>query len=471
MSGNCIYLNSIGIDIGTTTTQVIFSRLEVANTAPGQLASTMEIVRRQILYQGQIHFTPLRDPYTIDAQGVRGLVEEEFQKSGLNKDDIHTGAVIITGQSAKKQNAREIACLLADITGNFVVVTAGPHIEAFLAGKGSGAAERSKKKGSIVANVDIGGGTTNIAVFRDGSPIDSCCLNIGGRLLRISPEGTVTFVSAEARPFMDQLGLDIYQGKKVTVEQLRQLTGGLASALRKVFVEPGGEELKLLFTTGGLRLNYTVDEIIFSGGVADYIYQPGTPGSLGEICFYGDIGPLLGAAIRDSFSLPVIAAKPPETIRATVTGAGVQSLQLSGSTILVNQEVLPIKNIPVIKVMDLNDREGIVRTINTIVEESKPTGLALALGQISPVSFVNIYRVVKQVTGIIDELRDSDLPLILITENDCALVLGQTMGTVAADFGVMCIDQIAVDEGDYLDIGSPIEDKAVPVVIKTLLFG
>ncbi len=493
------HLTSVGIDIGTTTTQVIFSRLQIANTLPTQISPRLEITNRQILSRGEIHFTPLLDPSTIDAEGVKAIVDLEFRRAGLQKTDIDTGAIIITGQSVKKNNAQEVAHRLAEVSGDFVVATAGPHLEGFLAGRGSGAATRSKARGTVIANIDIGGGTSNLAVFKDGSPIDSCCLNIGGRLLRIIPEGIVTSISEEVAPFIANLGFDIQLNKQVTIPQLRQFTDVLAVILIMVIFKDYNqlkviEQLKLskelttpseylryLLVTEELQHNYQIDEIMFSGGVADYIYPAevvddnyrcNDAGSLVDICCYGDVGPLLGASLREALNhVPLTITRPAETIRATVTGAGVQSLRLSGATILIEQDLLPLKNIPVLKINDLAECNAVIRAINVIVQENGGVGIALALHHISLHSFADIRRTAEQISAICQALPAEHLPVIIITEQDCALVLGQTLRMSTSNRKIMCIDQIPVEEGDYIDIGSPIDNKAVPVVVKTLLFG
>ncbi len=467
MNGNGISLNSVGIDIGTTTTQLVFSCLHIANTLPGHMAPKLEIIAREILYRSKIYFTPLLDQFTIDYQAVRNIIDKEFQHAGLKTTDIHTGAVIVTGQSAKKNNAAEITHTLAGFSGNFVVAAAGPHIESLLAGRGAGAAARSAGQGNVVANIDIGGGTANIAVFKNGAAIDSCCFNIGGRLIKVASDGTVTYIANDLVSFIDQLGLIIRPGESVTIQQLQHLAVALAYVLLSA-VSPADEQGQQLLVTEKLRLNYTIDEIMFSGGVADYVYHDGPAGSLAEICRYGDIGPLLGAAVRQIFAhSPVPVIRPRETIRATVIGAGVQSLRLSGSTVLVNRDLLPLKNIPVVKINDLSDQATIIRLIQVMVRESRPEGIALAIGQIKPTSDC-INCAAGQIRDIYKAFEG--LLLVIIIRNDCALALGQAVGTLVHNNNIMCLDQVPVDEGDYIDIGLPIDNKAVPVVIKTLLF-
>ena len=189
-------LLSVGIDLGTTTTQMILSRLRVENTASAFSVPRMEIVDREILYRGEIHFTPLLSPDTIDAEAVRGILAGEYEKAGIHADRIQTGAVIITGETARKHNAKEVLKALSDYAGRFVVATAGPALESVLAARGAGADAAAKRLGRYVLHMDIGGGTSNLALFDpDGQLLETGCLNVGGRLMKFSPDGAVTYVS------------------------------------------------------------------------------------------------------------------------------------------------------------------------------------------------------------------------------------------------------------------------------------
>ena len=138
---------SVGIDIGTSTTQVIFSRLSVENTSGYFTVPKISIVGKDIIYKGEIHRTPLRTRTLIDGEAVRDIVSAEFRKAGFTPSQTETGAVIITGESARKENSEEVLRYLSDFAGEFVVSTAGPDIESIVAGKGSGAAASGDFRG------------------------------------------------------------------------------------------------------------------------------------------------------------------------------------------------------------------------------------------------------------------------------------------------------------------------------------
>ena len=75
-------LLSVGIDIGTSTTQFVLSRLTLENRANPFSVPRVAIAQREVLYRSGIHFTPLLSETVIDAAGVRAIVAEEYRASG-----------------------------------------------------------------------------------------------------------------------------------------------------------------------------------------------------------------------------------------------------------------------------------------------------------------------------------------------------------------------------------------------------
>ena len=154
-------LRSVGLDVGTTSTQMIFSELTVENKASGFAVPEMEIAQRNILYRSPVHFTPLLDEDHVDALALRDIVAAEYRSAGIDRGSVDTGAIIITGETSRKENARAVLDALADFAGEFVVAEAGPDLESVLAAKGAGAVDASARTGKTVLHMDIGGGTSN----------------------------------------------------------------------------------------------------------------------------------------------------------------------------------------------------------------------------------------------------------------------------------------------------------------------
>ena len=430
-------LISVGLDVGTTSTQLIFSKLQVENKAGSFSVPEMAITRRQILYASPVHFTPLRSGDLVDAPALRRIIDEEYRKAGMQKADVDTGAIIITGETSRKENAEAVLHELSGYAGEFVVATAGPDLESVLAAKGAGADAYSEKQGKTVLHMDIGGGTSNLALIRDGKIVETGCLNVGGRLIKFDPAGVITYVS----PVLAGI-CQIKVGERVTRQQLEELARILVSVLEMTAGLRERTALLDRLTTRGTQVVPPKEDLVlsFSGGVADCISR--------EIPWmtFGDLGPILGQAIRGSRLCANSYTLGEETIRATVIGAGCHSAQLSGSTVFHRNIRFPLKNLPVMPFSDAASQGGVLA-----IEE-----VAAGYGQIR----VLAERIAQKVTSG---------PILVCMEQDMAKALGQALALrLPAETPILCIDRVKLSEGSYLDVGEPI-GPALPVVVKTLV--
>lgn len=438
---------SVGIDLGTSTTQMIVSRLQVENTASAFAVPRMEIMERQVLYRSGIHFTPLLSADTLDAEAIRDLIGEEYRRAGISPGDVQTGAVIITGETARKENARQVLEALAEFAGDFVVATAGPALESILAARGAGADKAAKAHGRYVLHMDIGGGTSNLALFDpSGKLIDTGCLNVGGRLIKFDTNGKPTYVSPVLKDF------DVRDPERI----VRELAEVLEEAAG---FRPMDERLQKLITDKTVKLPTEPVLVSFSGGVADLIDRK-EPNWLR----YGDLGVLLGRAIRGSRLCAGKFLLGKETIRATVIGAGSHATELSGSTISYKGIDFPLQNLPVVQLTEASSQE-IKQKIS--VYQSEPVALFLE-GAVSP-SFQQVSELADRITQGTQSLCE---PLVVAVEQDMAKALGQALQIrLGRDKPVICIDGIHIPSGSYLDIAAPVAGgAAVPVIVKTLAF-
>lgn len=441
-------LRSVGLDVGTTSTQMILSELTVENRASSFAVPDMEITDRKVLYKGPVHFTPLLDESHMDGEKLKVLVEAEYRRAGITPDMVDTGAIIITGETSRKENARVVLDALSEMAGDFVVATAGPDLESVLAAKGSGAVEYSRNTGKTVLHMDIGGGTSNLALIREGEIIHTGCLNVGGRLLKLSEAGTVTFVSPVLKPICP-----ISTGQRLEEAQAMELAQTLTRALEMAAgLRPWEEPLTCLLTreASGRIPELTERPVLsFSGGVADCIETVHPWRS------FGDIGPVLGQAIRKSRLCQGEYILGRETIRATVIGAGCHAAQLSGSTVFHRNVTFPIKNVPVAEVAD-------IRHVGQVLARQEGRAV-LALKDAGKASY-------RQIQAMAEVLAPQlKIPVLLCMEQDMAKAFGQALAVrLPEETPVLCIDRVRVREGSYLDIGAPV-GGAMPVVVKTLV--
>jgi len=263
---NSKIIHSVGIDIGTTTTQVIFSRLTLVDRAPASQVSHYEFVEREVIYESPVILTPITaDGYVIPEQ-LHEFILEQFAQAGLELDDIETGAIIITGESSKAKNARESILNLAEQLGDFVVATAGPHLESVIAGRGSGAAEVASREHRCVMNVDIGGGTTNYVVFEGERVVDSACLNVGGHLIETDTEGRVSRIHAPARKIIQSLFGEDLSAAQLSKDHLRRVAACMADLIVSCIKGEPSELASYLLMTPCLA-SVAVDRLYISGGV------------------------------------------------------------------------------------------------------------------------------------------------------------------------------------------------------------
>ena len=447
-------LLSVGLDVGTTSTQIIVSQLSIENKASSFAVPEMEIGERKILYQSPVHFTPLLDESHVNGEKIRALVEAEYAAAGITRADVDTGAVIITGETSRKENARAVLAALSDFAGDFVVATAGPDLESVLAARGAGAVEWSEMTEKRMLHMDIGGGTSNLAWIEAGKIQATGCLNVGGRLIKFDENRRVTYVSSviselcKLKPGDPVTEMDLQPVAELLTQAL-EMAAGLrepTELLEQLWTEEVGEKRAAV---GGK------DPVLsFSGGVADCIQRdlPWTE--------FGDMGPILGRTIRASRLCQGEYRLGDQAIRATVIGAGCHSAQLSGSTVFYRNVAFPMKNLPVAKVEDGFDSGKISETLT----QQEVERVVLALPGIQAPA----YDQVKAMASAIAEGFGSR-PVIVALEQDMAKALGHALALVLPpDREILCIDNVRMDAQSYLDVGAPV-GYALPIVVKTLI--
>lgn len=460
-------LLSVGIDIGTSTTRCVFSRLTLSNTASSFSIPRIRITRKDVLYSGPVRLTPLLGSDTIDAAAVEKMVREDYRAAGVAPGDISLGAVIITGETARKANARAVTQALSELAGDFVVATAGAALEGILAGRGSGAAELSATGGRTVLNLDVGGGTTNMALFEKGDPVCDGCLNLGGRLLRFREDHhTVLSFTDAMSGIAGDCGVVLREGATLADEQIQRLAGRMAALLEEAAgLAPRTPLHDRLTVEHGLPEGIRPDLFAFSGGVADCIYGL-NDGTL-DFC---DMGEAFGRAVaRSRFFEQQRVIRPRETSQATVIGAGAYSAAVSGSTIQYRSMELPVKSLPVASV-PFSSGADIDRLGERIRAQYDVFGgeCAIYMQGIPSPTWADVTSAARAIAPAMRERS----PRVIILREDMAKALGQALSRLwPPDAPFLCLDGIELMYGDTVDIGKPLGGgRVVPVVVRTFAF-
>lgn len=469
-----IELTTVGIDIGSSTSHLMFARVHLQRKAQ-LLSSQFVVVRRDILWRSPILLTPFLADYTIDADRLRTFIDDAYRSAGLAPAAIDSGAVILTGEAIKRTNAQAIAQIFASDAGKFVCASAGHHLECVLAAHGAGATAISRQTHKTVLNVDIGGGTTKFALIQNGEIRSTCAIAVGGRLIAQGGDGGLVRIEDPARQVARSLGIDLRLGHPLETAERERLVDALAEVLVEAMQQqaPGGLAKSLLLTAP-LAADPKPHLITFTGGVSEYIYGR-------ESALFGDIAKPLADRIRHAFSGGRIAVRmmdPGQGIRATVIGASQFSVQVSGKTIHLSDKVdLPVRNVPVVfPSLALHgdfDADSVAAAIGAAMEridadDSQPIALGIRWhGDPYYVRLRELAEGIAQAVGY-----KTRLPLILMVDGDIGGLLGHILEhDLRVTRQIISIDGIQLREFDYVDIGEVIHpNNVVPVIIKSLLF-
>jgi ethanolamine utilization protein EutA len=470
---NEVELLSVGVDIGSSTSHLVFSKL-LLRVDERSLNRRFIIEDRNILYEGRIIDTPLLQDNTVDTTKLTDFFKKEYKRAGINPADVQTGAIIITGESAKKKNAKQIIEKLSHDTGNFVAATAGPNFESMIAAMGSGAKDRSKKYGKTILSCDIGGGTSNIAISVDGKIVSTACISVGGRLITVDSAEKIGCITEPARIVMNHLDMKYKPGDQILKQDIDKLARVLAQALMEVISGQKISDLaKKLTITNNLEFTDSIDEYMFSGGVAELIY-----GGNGN---HNDMGQILSEKIKlltHKLTSPVV--EPLNKIRATVIGAGAHSLSISGSSGFMDDKLeFPIMNVPVIKVDLEHSKLSVSHVVSTINESFENFDLkegeeTIALYFKDPIrnSYPEVELFAKSIETALPNSIDKKIPIILIFETDIACSVGNVIRReTELKTNLLTLDELDLREGDWIDIGKPlIGNQVFPVTVKSLVF-
>jgi ethanolamine utilization protein EutA len=473
-----VTLTSVGIDVGTATSQIIFSHL-VLRRLGRELSSRFVVTERKTLYLSPVNLTPYT-PHRerIDDQVLGRLVDSAYEEAGITPEHVDTGAIILTGEAIRRDNARAIADIFAAQRGNFVCASAGHNFEGLLSAHGSGAVALSAERQSRILNIDIGGGTTKLAVAERGKVLSTAAFHIGGRLLATDDAGAISVLEPGGQSLAREIGFHWQLGDRVTTEQIQRLAHYMAEAVLRLAQEeqpPSG--LQRLWLTPPLRGVKSYDAVVFSGGVGEYIYGQ-------ETNSFGDLGAPLGKALQDlisrnAFPWPLAPAR--ECIRATVMGAAQHTIQVSGNTIYRSDDtMLPRKNLQVLRPgMDLSDSidssklaEAISNHFQVFDLKEGEADVALVFRWDGPPAASRIAAFCRGLMAGLPATVRSKRAIYLVFDHDLAGSVGTILkNDFQLDNQVLAIDGVTLHDFDFIDLGKALEPSGtVPVTIKSLVF-
>jgi ethanolamine utilization protein EutA len=472
-----VELRTVGVDVGSSTSHLLFAHLHLQRLVQS-LSSRFVVVERKVLHRSPILLTPYRADGLIDVEALEQFVLRSYAEAGLERSDVDTGAVILTGAALERANARAVADLFAEEGGKFVCASAGHNLEGILAAHGSGAAALSRKLGATLLHLDVGGGTAKLALVRHGEVIQTSALHVGGRLVAVDDQDRVTRIEPSAHLIASDLGIRLELGEPLSAED----RGRMASALADILLDaangrPMSPVGRQFWLTEPLTLDgHQPTGVTFSGGVAEYIFgrEPQT---------FGDLAPELAQALAsagENGGLPAPVMPLGEGIRATVLGASQFSVQLSGSTIHISDpSILPQRNLPVVyaRLGPGNPEQHLVadairQGFRRLDLEDGQTPVALALPWRGEPSYQSLRALAGGIADALPRSLAAGLPLVVALAADVGWSLG---GILSEELGVtndlVTIDGLDLVELDYVDIGEMIQPaNVVPVVVKSLAF-
>jgi ethanolamine utilization protein EutA len=473
-----VTLVTVGIDIGSSGTQVIFSRINLRRYGE-DLTSRYYVVSRETLFQSPVALTPYASDLRIDENALGGIIDAAYAAAQLKPQDIDTGVVILTGEALRRENAEAIAGLLAEQRGDFVTATAGHHMESMLAAYGSGASKVAHDQNKRILNIDIGGGTTKLAIVDKGNVTATAALHIGGRLHVIDEIGRLVRLDPAGKFHARQAGFYWNQGDVLSPSQLDRVADNMAGLLIAALAErPLPHAIEHLYLTDPIGELGRIDGIMFSGGVGEYVYGR-------EDREFGDIGRRLGRAIRrriEGGALPWPLLPAGECIRATALGASEYSVQLSGNTSYISKpgELLPRRNLQVLQppydcgeAIDSLALAKAIRAHFTAFDLIEGEGeVALALRWTGAPSYDRIAAFAEGIRHGLATTIERKKPVFIMLDGDIAQTLGAILREeLLVESEILAIDGVVLRDFDYIDLGRiRMPSCTVPVTIKSLLF-
>ena len=458
-----IELTSVGVDIGSSTSHLLVSTITLE-----RLDTRYVVTNRAVRFASEILLTPYAEGNTIDAKALGAFIARQYAAAGIAPEEIDTGALILTGVAARRANARSIGEIFAAEVGRFVAVSAGDSLEALMAAHGSGAVAMSAVGGPVL-NIDVGGGTTKIALCRDGEIVARTAVDAGARLVVFDGAGVIRQTERFAARHLAAAGLAAGRGDRLGADARRRLAREMAET---ILAAARGADTGAFQRLPPLAAADVAARIVFSGGVSEFLS--------GQRQDTGDLGTELAVELAAlTAGADVLPAR--QGIRATVVGASQYTVQVSGSTIFLDpDDALPLRNVAVIapklalgETIDAGAvRAEIAEALARLDLAEGSAPVAVAVPWVGSASYARLAALARGLVAGLRPVLDAGHPLVLVTDSDIGGLIGmQCRSEEDVPGAIVSIDGIALSEFDFIDIGEVLRSTgATPVVVKALLF-
>ena len=453
----------LGLDFGSTTSSALVASAKIASSTT---SGRMQLDDISIIYKSEPVFTPFINQ-SIDTEKVSALISTWLKQSGVTASRIFSGGSMITGLAAQTDNAASLSQLITSIVGESVIATADdPCLESWLAFMGSCSALSRFHADIPIINVDIGGGTTNIALGINGDVQATGCYFIGARHFQFeSGSYQLTAISSYGAALLESLNISKKIGEILSAEESKEIITFYINALEAIATDEA-TFFNLPIAKKHVQVDINLKPVIskqayksiitFSGGVGELLYKISAGETLPSTTFYGDFGIDLALAISKStiLSANLKTCIPDNKGRATVVGLTLHSTEISGNTIYVQHpHCLPQRDVPIIAKL---------RTDSAIEQWTSTFTLAAKRQSGACIQVLAADYSLQQVRGLASQIKralqysqysPSQLLIILVEAN-----IGKALGNYISDWGqldynLMVIDEVALRDAHFVHIG------------------
>jgi ethanolamine utilization protein EutA len=467
---SCVKL--IGLDFGTTTSSAVVAAAGLRRTATGR----MELDYPEEIFRSEMVFTPLLPDDRLDMVHVERLLDGWLDAGRVQPGELFGGGVLLTGLTAQKVNAQALVQLVRRRLGETLVATADdPCLESWLAFMGSCAELSRAHPDQVILNLDIGGGTTNLALGRNREVLRTGCLFLGARHVQVVPATyRIIKLSPYAHAMFAHLGIIKGVGEELSQVEVEALVSFYITLLEEVCTgkakaTPILKRLEQVPLQMPLDLNQVA--VTFSGGVGELVYRHLQGEPWPATTFYGDLGIDLAQRIVETptWQESLQNYRPRSGGRATVYGLLRHTTEVSGTTLFLHDPtVLPLADLPIFGSLQAGSSEAQVRDMLTLVRRSSRGGCVQV--RLESQDLAAVRGLGQRLAQVLHEdAFPHKHPLVLLVQENLGKVLGHYVTRWGAlPLQVLVIDEVSLKNAHFVQIGLP-HHQVVPVSFYGLL--